>query len=150
MSTSRRAALGAILSAPLASVPVFAAASHNDLEAQFLAQFGRLVPMCDEYDRIWSLSREPYEQWCQDRKATGKPWADEHEELPSYHSYCAARQPADDIDSLMVELYQPFDGVRFTSLDAILLRVRLGMTFEWLEHEVLDDLTALWHAKVTA
>ena len=52
-ASTRRAALGAILAVPLASVPAVAALPRlPDHEARFLAIGPQLVSLLDEYDRL--------------------------------------------------------------------------------------------------
>jgi type IV secretory pathway TrbF-like protein len=147
MSTSRRAALGAILAAPLASVPAVSAATLSEPEARFLALAPKLLALCELHDRVWPLSREPYEQWCREIDRSNRPWREGDDDLPSYHAYCAARAPADRADEEAFELCKPFEDVRFTSFEAILLRHRVNMTFDWLSDEAADDLTAIWQLR---
>lgn len=149
MSTSRRAALGAILAAPLASKPV-AAITCSEVESRWLALAPKLLALCEVHDRTWPLSREPYEKWCWERERSGRPWSDQDEKMPSYRAYCKARAPADEADDQAMAACKPFEGVRFKTLDAILLRHRVTMTFDWLADEAADDLTALWQEKTAA
>ncbi|MCJ2053929.1 hypothetical protein [Methylobacterium sp. J-070] len=154
--STRRAALGAILAAPLASVPAVAltATVRSDLpddEARFLALAPRMIALLNEYDRLWLLKDEPYAAWEKARlKVHGRKWKHQSENLPEWHAYIAARRPADAIDSVLEELYEPFAHVRFVSFEAIMLRHRYGMTFSWAEDDALDDMTALWRARACA
>lgn len=147
-ASTRRAALGAILAAPLASVPAMAASNTvSGDEARFLALAPRIVSMLDEMDRVWAIARPLYEKWNAAREALyGRSWRD-HEDLPEWHDYVSARQPADDLDEALDDLYAPFMNVRFVSFDAILLRHRIGMTLEHFDDDAKDDMTALWEAR---
>lgn len=149
-ASTRRAALGAILVAPLASVPAVALTANirsvlPDDEARFLALAPRMIALLNEYDRLRLLWKEPYAAW---EKARGRGrWKPEHESLPEWSTYLELRQPADEIDGILEALYEPFAQVRFISFEAIMLRHRYGMTFSWAEDDALDDMTALWRAR---
>jgi hypothetical protein len=151
-ASTRRATLGAILAAPLASVPVVAEISYvSDHEARFLALAPRIVSLCDEHDRIWPGCKELYAAWEVARvKMWGQTWHVQTERLPEWHAYIEARKPADEIDRIMEDRYEPFHDVRFVSFDAIKLRHRWGMTFDWICDDVSDDLDALWGARPCA
>lgn len=147
--STRRAALGAILAAPMASVPVAAALSTlSGDEARFLALAPRIVPMLDRFDRIWAAAHEFYEAWdAAQKKLNTDKWTEKSEHLPEWHAYVAARAPSDEIDEAFAELYQPFEDVRFVSFEAIMLRFRIGMSFDHLSDDASDDMEALWRAR---
>ncbi|MCJ2061023.1 hypothetical protein MKL09_31455 [Methylobacterium sp. J-048] len=149
---SRPAALGAILAAPLTGGVVMALPSGPknlpDHEAQFLAVAPRMVALLDEYDRLWALSHEPYAIYEQARgRGRYKP---EHEKLPEWFAYIEARRPADDLDAILEEMYEPYRDLRLVSFEAIKLRHRYGMTFDWARDDLLEDLDAIWGRKPCA
>lgn len=151
-ASTRRAALGAILAAPLASMPAVAATSTvSGDEARFLALAPRLIALLDEYDRLWLLKDEPYATWEAAReKRFGQSYRRETEETPEYHAYIEARRPADELDAILEELYEPFQDIRLVTIEAIMLRHRYGMTFETFRDDVLEDLDAIWRARACA
>ncbi|KAA0122248.1 hypothetical protein CIW48_19860 [Methylobacterium sp. P1-11] len=138
--TSRRAALGAILAAPLASVPVIAAQSVlPDHEARLLAIGPQLVALLDEYDRLKPQWVEAYEAWSKARQHFAIPQWPEAEKLPEWQAYCLARVPADAVNDRIEELYSPCDAEPCNTLPAIMLRFRYAMTFEeWIDEAMAD------------
>ena len=146
--STRRAALGAILAVPLASMPVVAAPdSLSDDEVRFLALAPRLVPLLIEYDRVWAASKPYYEAYRKAADAAYNCGKHDATDLPEWHAYGESRERADEIDAIAEELYQPFWNVRFVSFEAILLRHRFAMAFDWAEEGAREDLTALWQER---
>ncbi|MGU3422314.1 hypothetical protein [Methylobacterium sp. D54C] len=144
MASTRRAALGAILAAPLASVPSVAAeAILPDHEARFLAIAPQLVAMLDEYDRLASHYKAAYEAWSQARRDFVIPQWPEAEKLPEWRAYIVAREPADALFVRIEELYDPTeesDAQAFTTLPAIMARLRYALTFEEWTDEAMADV----------
>ncbi|WP_267356480.1 MULTISPECIES: hypothetical protein [unclassified Methylobacterium] len=143
-ASTRRAALGAILAAPLASVPAVAVAPHlPDHEARLLAIGPQLVSLLDEYDRLWALVHPYYEAWEQASERFPIPRWQHAERLPEWAAYLAARRPADAVNDRIEALYSP-DDEPMTTLPAILLRLRYAMTFDAFVDDALDELRELW------
>ncbi|WP_419829867.1 hypothetical protein [Methylobacterium sp.] len=154
-ASTRRAAIGAILAAPLASVPVVALTANipsdlSDLEARFIALAPRLVPLLDEYDRLRLLWNEPYAAWEKARETGKRHWKPSDEKLPEYQTYLKVREPADEIDRICEQMYDPYHDLRLVSFEAIKLRHRFGMTFDWARDDLLDDLDAIWGREACA
>lgn len=144
-ASTRRAALRAILAAPLASVPAVAAAfALPDDEACFLAIGPRLVRLLDEHDRLWPAAHERYEAWNRARDRFPIPHWPAAEALPEWHAYLAARRPSDAVNDAIEALYEPFAEMVLTTLPAILLRVRYALTFDAFAEDAMDDLRELW------
>lgn len=140
MTSTRRAALGAILTVPLASVPVIAAqAGLPDHEARFLAIAPQLVALLDEYDTLSDWT-EAYEAWVKARRGLSEPDWLEAEKLPEWQAYMNARDPADAVADRIEALYSPEISDTFTTLPAILVRLRYAMTFDNWTDEALGDL----------
>ena len=148
-ASTRRAALGAILVAPLASVPAVSAALPAE-ETRFIALAPRMVPMMDEYDRLRLLWSEPFAAYEKARKRTGNPWERHDENLPEWQTYVKVREPADELDRILEEMYAPYRDMRLVSFEAIKLRHRFGMTFDWARDDLLEDLDAIWGRKPCA
>lgn len=147
-ASTRRAALGAILAAPLASLPVMAAASAvTAVEARFLALAPRVVPLLDEYDRLWEASRPFYEAYRQVADVRWRAGMQDTHDGPEWRAYEESRRRADEIDDILLGLYEPFRDERFVGFEAILLRHRFAMTFDWADDGAMGDLTALWEAR---
>lgn len=147
-ASTRRAALGAILAAPLASLPAIAALGSD--ETRFLASASRIVAMLNEYDRLWAASRPFYEAWL---KAAEHLIGDrylERDTIPEWGTYCESRRAADEIDAELYDLHESFEGVQFQSADAIMLRHRIALTFDWAEQDAGDNVKAYWEARQCA
>ena len=151
-ASTRRASLGAILAAPITGEAVMALPSDPgnlpDQEAQFLALAPCMVALLDEYDRLGALSHEPYAVYEQARG--GGFYKAEHEKLPEWFAYIEARRPADEIDAILEEMYETYRDLRLVSFEAIKLRHRYGMTFDWARDDLLEDLDAIWGRKPCA
>jgi hypothetical protein len=146
--TSRRAALGAILAAPLTSVPAVAALGSD--ETRFLASASSVVARLDEYDRLWAESQPFHEAWFKAAEhLIGERYL-ERDTIPEWGIYCESRRVADEIDAELYDLHESYSGVRFQSLDAIMLRHRFALTFEWAEQDAADDVKAYWEARTCA
>lgn len=144
-ASTRRAALGAILAAPLASVPAVAAlAPLPDHEARLIANGPELVRLLDEYDRLWGPVHAYYEAWERASERFPVPRWQSAEKLPEWGAYLAARAPADDVNDRIEALYSPDTRQRMTTLPAILLRLRYALTFENAVDDALDDLREVW------
>ncbi|MGU3387737.1 hypothetical protein ACLBYG_24740 [Methylobacterium sp. D53M] len=148
MASTRRAALGAILSAPLASVP--AAAAMGSDEARFLASAPRIVALLEEYDRLWAISAPLYELYSEASNALRSGGFEDRHETPEWFAYIESRRGADEIDNALNELFLSFRGIRFRSPEAILLRHRYALTFEWEEDQAAADVRAYWDAQTCA
>ena len=118
-------------------------------EVRFLALGPQIVPMLDEYDRLWEAKTPFYEAW---EKASEKIRGPSNgcEEIPEWHAYVESRRVADDIDNYLDGLLVPFDGVRFVSVEAIMLRHRIALTFEYRADDVEADVRAYWEARTCA
>ena len=147
-ASTRRAALGAILAAPLTGGAVMAlpsgSASLPDDEARFLVIGPQLVKLLDEYDRLWEPSHAAYEAWQAAGRHLPIPRWPAMEALPEWKVYCDVRQPADDLNEVLKALYEPFEDLHLTSLPAVLLRCRYAATFETYQEEALADIARLW------
>ncbi|MGX9982942.1 hypothetical protein [Methylobacterium fujisawaense] len=149
-ASTRRAALGAILAAPLASAPAIASTSAlSDDEVRFVALGPQIVPMLDEYDRIWEAKAPFYEAWSKASEKIRGP-SNGSEEIPEWHAYVESRRPADEIDNSLDEMLMPFEGIRFVSFEAIMLRHRIAMTFDYRADDVEADVRAYWEARACA
>lgn len=146
MPSTRRAALGALLSLPAASLPALAAPTAISAdEARLLAIGPQLVRLLDEYDRRWAPVDASYKAWeaaCDRLRATAR-WK-EREDIPEWKAYLAIRQPADEIGDVAEELYEPFQDTPLVTLPAVLLRYRYAMTFEAFRDDALADLDRMW------
>ncbi|MCJ2048540.1 hypothetical protein [Methylobacterium sp. J-070] len=144
-ASTRRAALGAILAAPLASVPAVAALSHlPGQESRFIAIGPQLVQLLDEYDRLWAPVRSYYEAWERAAERFPIPRWQLAEKLPEWGAYLAAREPADAVNDRLVSLYEPFEDEPMTTLPAILLRLRYALTFDAFAEDAMDELREHW------
>lgn len=150
-ASTRRAALGAIFAAPLASVPAVAStfALSND-EVRFVALGPQIVPMLDEYDRIWEAKAPFFAAWEKIAdKFRGEDY-DKGQETAEWRAYVESRSPADEIDNLLEGILAPFEGVRFVSAEAIMLRHRIALTFDYREDDVAADVRAYWEGRTCA
>ena len=143
-ATTRRTALGALLALPAASMPVVAASTVSPEERALLAIGPQLVKLLDEYDLLWSRCEAPYAAWEQARDSLLPSQRGEYDEMPEWAAYMEARRPADELDTEIVRLYEPFLAVPLTTLPAILLRHRYGMTFQACRDDALADLDRRW------
>lgn len=142
-ASTRRAAFGAILAAPLASVPA-AAVPLSDLELRLLAIGPRLVALLDEFDQLWPDHESAFEAYqlaaehlCYSQHAA-------RQALPEWAAYIEARRPADAVHELIDVLYEPFINKPMRSFEAIMLKHRYGMTYEAFREDALFDLDRLW------
>ncbi|MCJ2049324.1 hypothetical protein [Methylobacterium sp. J-070] len=145
--STRRAALGAILAAPLASVPVVAnfpdSGKLPDDEARFLAIGPQLVQLLNEYDRLWAVAKTAHADWWKAGEHLPSPRWPAMESLPEWKVYSDLVEPAEKVGDAIRALYEPFDGLHLTSLRAVLLRCRWAASFG-CEEEAMADIVRLW------
>lgn len=143
-ASTRRAALGAILSAPLASLPAVAVLKTvPEGEVRFLAIGPQLVKLLDEYDRRRALALEAHAIWWKAGEHLPVPKWPAMESLPEWKVYSFLADYAEEIGEPARALYAPFDGMQLTSLKAVLLRCRCASSFD-LEDEAMADIRRLW------
>ncbi|MGE8126844.1 hypothetical protein ACQKQD_07690 [Methylobacterium sp. NPDC080182] len=143
-ASTRRAALGAILAAPLASVPALAATQNlPEAEARFIAIGPQLVPLLDEFDRLWAIAKAAHADWWKAGEHLPRPRWPAMESLPEWKIYSDLVEPAEKVGDAAWALYDPFDGLHLTSLQAVLLRCRWAASFD-LEEEAMADIKRLW------
>lgn len=139
--TSRRAALGAILAAPLASVPAVAApAALPDYEVRLIALGPQLIALCDELDRLWPASHETYAAWSKASQKFPTPCWEKAELLPEWQDYLDTREPLDAVDDQIDQLVGSFIREPMQSLPGITLRLRYAASYEGEEAGALADL----------
>lgn len=160
MTTStRRAALGAILAGPLAGIAVAASPSKGgqlghlpDMEAQFLSLAPMMLPKLAEFDRLWAEAGRLYrvaESSCprpdpEFFNCIAEQAADRRMiAAPAWRAYMLAREPVDELDNLLDEIVSPFMNLPMTSFPAILLKYRIGMTLGQYEDDAISDIGRL-------
>lgn len=145
-ASTRRAALGALLALPAASLPAIAESPDVSVaEAQLLAIGPQLVRLLNEYDRRWAPVDACFQVWeaaCGRLRAAGR-WK-EREDIPEWKAYLAAREPVDEVGDVVEALFEPFQDTPLTTLPAVLLRYRYAMTFDAFRDDALADLDRLW------
>jgi hypothetical protein len=151
-ASTRRAALGAILAAPLTGGAVMALPSApvklRDHEAQFLVLVPTLLPKLVEYDRLWAEATRLYSV-AEQAHPHPDPRVFNLEALkeadrklvatPEWVAYLVARRPADDPDADIDETVAPFMDLPMVSL----LKHRIGMTLGQYEDDARDDIDRL-------
>ncbi|MDV2988166.1 UNVERIFIED_CONTAM: hypothetical protein Q9R58_28085 [Methylobacteriaceae bacterium AG10] len=139
---SRRGLITGLALSPLTALPAVAAVPPlPPHEAGFVAQGETLVALLEEYDRLWAHVHPSYE--AAERAHPHRPW-NFLEASPEIRAYLETRAPADAVETRIFEIVEPLYGLPLTSLPAILLRHRVGMTFEQCREDALDDLDRLW------
>lgn len=151
-ASTRRAALGAILAAPPASVPAGAtvsapASNLAEHEAELLALAPRLIPLLDEFDRLWSQVAPFYEAWERaSKRLRPRDWQ-AMEQLPEWAAYIEARRPADELDHQIEALYEPYMNVSVNILAGIMLKHRYGVSIDAFRDDALTEPDRLWRAR---
>ena len=151
MASTRRAALGAILSAPLASVPAIAAQpSLPDYEAQFLALLPQLRKLLPPFERAKAYMATLYEDG--DRQAGEHPgwgdrkvaiaWVDRAIAARKRNGYSEAWDSVNRHSAKIDELVSEFMDQRMTTLPAIAWKARIADALDCWEEEAGSDLTA--------
>lgn len=110
-------------------------------EKEFLARDVDLVTLLDEFDAMWAQAHALYE--AAERLFPDRRWR-EREESPQWRAYLDARAPMSPVECRIMAIVEPLYGLRMVSFEAILLRHRVGMTFDQCREDVLDDLDGLW------
>ena len=155
-ASTRRAALGAILAAPLTGGAVMALPSGTgklpDHEAQFLALAPTLLPKLAEYDQLWAEATRLYSV-AESVHPRPDPRifdldiqseADRRIVLtPEWRAYLTARVPADALDNQIEAIVTRFMDLPMASLPAILLKHRIGMTLGQYEDDARRDIGRL-------
>lgn len=119
-------------------------------EAEFLSLAPQLIKALERYDTLWDRTNEPYARAQEILEKRGPMEPAEERALEQkvfvetgYRvAYDAASEVSDEIDRLCGHLQEE----RFVSLEALVLRRRIGKSFLHLENDTLDDLDALWTA----
>ncbi|MDP4006924.1 hypothetical protein [Methylobacterium sp. NEAU K] len=152
--STRRAALGAILAAPLASVPAVAAVPHDlpEHQVRFLALAPTLLPVLTEYDRLWAEATRLY-GIAEAAHPRPEPRIFSFDALteadrnivitPVWRVYLTTRRPADDLDNRLEAIVSPFMDEPMLSLPAILLKHRIGITLGHYEDDAMGDIGRL-------
>jgi len=162
-ASTRRAALGAILAAPLASVSVAATAPHSgaplpEREAKFLALAPRILPLARtlnaaglEAHRRYEAAEEaagPFPGLDSDR--AHRAWIERSHavrDINGYHEAWAAMNAA---DVALTPLVDGFDEVEMTTMSAILLKAMLIDLGDWWRESVIADLQRYAEAQLCA
>jgi hypothetical protein len=155
-ASTRRAALGAILAAPLTGGTVMAlpsaSTSLSDHEARFLALAPTLLPKLTEFDRLWEESSRLYDEA---RQAHPRPDPEIFDlaaqegapksikVTPEWQAYLASREPTDELDSQLDAVLLPFMDEPMVSFPAILLKCRIGMSLRQYQDDAVGDLERL-------
>lgn len=150
-AATRRAALGAILAAPLASVPAQAVTrSLPDHEARFLALIPQLRKILPPLERAKAYMRELYDLG--DDAAGGYPnggspsdrkaWADRAHAARRDNGYPEAWDAVNLYSAKIDPLVGEFMDQRMTTLPAIAWKARLAEALDCWEEEAGSDLAA--------
>ena len=155
-ASTRRAALGAILAAPLTGGVVMALPSDStslpDYEARFLALAPTLLPKLTELDRVCAEATRLYSvaeaahPHPDPRIFDLESLKEAHERVvltPEWQAYLTARVPADALDNQLDGTVSPFMELPMVSLPAILLKHRIGMTLGQYEDDAQSDISRL-------
>ena len=154
-ASTRRAALGAILAAPLASAPAVALTGNAssdvpDHEARFLALVPRLRALVPPLERAKAYMSTLYALG--DRQAGDHPgwgdwkvasaWADRATAARKRNGYSEAWDAVNRHSAKIDELVSEFMDQRMTTLSAIAWKARLADALDCWEDEAGSDLAA--------
>ncbi|MCJ2056602.1 hypothetical protein MKL09_08545 [Methylobacterium sp. J-048] len=160
MASTRRAALGALLALPAASLPALAA-THGELperEAQFLALAPRILPLVEALKSTWQEAHRLYTA-AEDEAGTFPGYDDEKMRRAWVHRAKAARDANgysdawgvfNATDVALTQVVNGFDEVEMTTLPAILLKAMLVDLGDWWKDSVVADLQRYAEAQLCA
>lgn len=140
MASTRRAALGAILTAPLAPMPACAAqALASDKEKQFISLAVAALPEIQEQRRIWAMARDLYDEACRQFPCASDG---QREASPVWQQYNEYWRQSSDIIERLFAAFEPFMSVQMKTERGILLKI-YSMTCIYEDDEVCwTDLEA--------
>ncbi|WP_267428069.1 hypothetical protein [Methylobacterium sp. GC_Met_2] len=143
-ASTRRAALGAILAAPLASVPVVAAIPPAAYEADFIALMIAATPTLREHDRLWKIACALYRDVEREFPWGGGRWQ-LREASEVWAAYDTAWQAASAVHLELEDTFERFQGRPMVTERGVLMKMRLGRTLDGLfEDDSWHDLARLF------
>ncbi len=138
------AGIARMLSAPVEEV---------NPDAAFLALAPTLLPMLDEFDRLWAAASDIHKRslsalgGAPDFAVVGRAAADDWDKRlhasDDWSRYLAARKPADALDERIETMIAEHMEVPARTLEGLLLKRRIGRTFDQYKECATDDLDRL-------
>lgn len=141
----------------LAGAPASVVGGNPD--AALLALAPALLPKLDEHDRLKSIFEDLFAKahsafggersYASMAPAAWKKHRAELEASPGWAAYIEARKPLDALDNEIEALVAPHMDVPAQTLDGLLLKARIGRSFEHYEDNAANDLDLLLATNLT-